>query len=135
VTNFELITDAFRELGVISAFQNPTAEHAALALRKLNQLMDVMGRDGIDLGYFAQTDVQDECPMEDSDCNVVMPILAMSLSVNFPAAEIPATLPAIAMSNRQSLLRDAVLGNAEEASLSNLPAGSARRGASILTDE
>lgn len=135
MTNFELLTDALRELGVISPFQSPTAEYAALALRKLNQLMDLMQRDGIDLGYFVQTDVQAECPMQDSDCNIVMPILAMSLTINFPSAEVPPSLAGMALSNRQLLLRDAVLDNAEEASLSNLPSGSARRGSSILTGQ
>jgi hypothetical protein len=135
VTNLELITDALRELGVITPFQNPAAEHAALALRKLNQLMDLLARDTIDLGYFAQTDVNDECPMEDSDCNAVMPLLAMSLHTNFPAAEVPPTLPGMAENNRAQLLREAVKDNAEVASLTNIPLGSARSGYNILTGE
>jgi hypothetical protein len=128
VTNLELITDSYREIGVITPFQNPSAEHAALGLRKLNQLMGMLYRETIDLGYFPQTDVNDECPLDDADCNAVMPMLAMSLSVNFPAAEIPPTLPGMAIANRESLLREAVIANAQEASLTNIPLGSARCG-------
>ena len=135
MTNLELITDALRELGVVTPFQSPSAEYAEISLRKLNQLMDLLYRDTIDLGYFPQTDVNDTCPMEDSDCNAVMPLLAMSLQVVFPAAEVPPTLPGIAENNRVQLLREAVIENAEVANLSNMPLGSARSDYNILTGE
>lgn len=136
MNNIDLITDSLRELGVIDAISNPNAEDAALGLRKLNAVMSTLEADGVDLGYFRQSDVNDELPLEDSDADAILPILAMALSINFPAAQIPPTLPSWAESCSRRLTRDAVRQNMEEASLSNLPRGEGQRSnTSILTDE
>ncbi|MFM2115592.1 MAG: hypothetical protein RI908_1333, partial [Actinomycetota bacterium] len=39
-TNLEIITDALRELNVISEIDTPSAEQGAHALRKLNDLLE-----------------------------------------------------------------------------------------------
>lgn len=123
MTNLELITDALRELGVIDAFRDPSAEDAALGLRKLNQLMADLEADTVYLGYFAQTSVNDDLPLADGDAAAIVPVLAMSLSINFPSAVIPAALPFVADKNRSRLLREAVKSSAEESRLTNMPLG------------
>jgi len=136
VNNLDLITDALRELGVLDRYRSPVPEDASLALRKLNALMSNMEGDGIDLGYFPQTDVNDELPLDDDAAAAVLPIFAIALKINFPSAQIPPELSAWAGSNMQRLLRNAVLLNAQEASMSNLPRGEGQgwRG-NILTGE
>jgi hypothetical protein len=39
VTNLELITDAFRQIGMIDENEAPSAEQGQVALRRLNQLL------------------------------------------------------------------------------------------------
>lgn len=137
MNNIELIADALREIGVLDAAATaPNSEDGALGLRKLNALMSGLEDDGIDLGYFRQTDVNDELPLEDSDADTVLPLLAMTLSINFPAAQIPPTLPALAADNMRRLLRNAVLQNAQEASMTNLPRGEGQGcNSNIITGE
>lgn len=136
MNNLELITDALRELGVLDRYRSPFPEDAALALRKLNVLMANMEGDGIDLGYFPQTDVNDELPLDDADAASILPIFAVAMKINFPSAQIPPELSGWAASNMSRLLRDAVLRNAEEASMSNLPRGEGQRcNSRILTGE
>lgn len=136
--NIELITDALRDLGVMDAFKDaPEPEDAVLVLRRLNALMlDLEDDPGGSFGYFAQTDPNDELPLTDTDAAAIRPILAMALTVNFPSAQIPQTLPAMAANNMARLTRKAVLANAQEARLDNLPRGSGQsyRG-NILTGE
>lgn len=137
MNNIDLINDALREIGVLDATAtSANPEDAAVGLRKLNALMSTLGRDGIDLGFFRQSDVNDELPLDDEDADAILPMLAMALSINFPSAQIPSTLPNWATESNRSLLRDAVLQNAQEASMSNLPRGEGQRcNTSILTDE
>lgn len=133
----ELITDALREIGVLDALSDPNPEDATLSLRKLNTLMATLKRiERIDVGYFAQTDVNAELPISDDDAALIMPLLAMALKINFPSAIVPDALPAWAANCHSALVRDAVLENAQEALLTNLPRGSAQcwRG-NILTGE
>lgn len=125
MTNLELITDALRELGVIDAFRQPTSEDAALALRKLNHLMADLENDGCYVGYFSQTSTSDDLPISDNDAASVLPLLAMSLSINFPSAVITPALPYMAENNRNRLLREAVKSNSQEVSLPGIvPLGS-----------
>lgn len=133
----ELITDALREIGVIDAYQDPSTEDAELCLRKLNTLVATLKRiDRIEFGYFPQTDVNAELPISDDDAALLMPIFAMAVKINFPAASISDALPAWAASCHASLVRDAVLENVQEANLNNLPRGSGQRWrGNILTGE
>jgi len=124
--NSELITDALREIGVIDAYTEPSSEAAASALRKLNSLMSSLKAETIELGYFSQTNASEDLPLSEDDALLIMPIFAMALTINYPSAQIPQTLPAWAASNHSRLLLNAVLGNAQEASLTNMPLGSWR---------
>lgn len=126
MNNIDLITDALREIGVVDRHRSPSPEDAKLSLRKLNVLMANLERDGIDLGYFTQTDVNDELPLDDADAAAVMPLFAMFMTINYPSQQVPQTLPTLAAANRQQLLREAVLNNAEEATLENMPLGEGR---------
>ena len=133
MTNNEFITDALRELGVIDAYQDPSAEDSALALRKLNALMLNLEGDTISLGYFPQTDVSADLPLSDADAAAVLPIFAMVLSINYPSAEVPPTLPAYADTCMSRLLRIAVGDKREASSMNHLPGGTQR--GNILTGE
>lgn len=124
--NIELITHALRMLGVLRANAQASAEAAALGLLELNDLISDMESEGIRLGYYPQTNVSAETPLSDSDAASVKPLLAIRLRIHYPAAEPPPDLDARAIGARDRLLRDAVLTNAKQASLTNIPLGIAR---------
>ncbi len=128
----ELITDVLRDLGVIDAYQDPSSEDATLCLRSLNALMLTMKADTIDLGYYSLTDVNDELPLSEQDCASIRPIFAMALTVSYPSAEVPQTLPFMAANSHSRLLLNAVMSNAQPANLADTPMRTGRR-SNILT--
>lgn len=134
MTNRELITAAFRMLGVLDADETANAEDGKLALGELNNLMTDLAADGIDLGYPPQDNLSDDFPLDDQTAGQVKPILAMYLFTFYPSAKFPPTLPTRAERAESILLKNSVLSNIEEASLSNLPAGEAQRNRGNILD-
>lgn len=137
MTNRELIIAALRMLTVLDANETASAEDAELGLCELNDLMsDLYTQSGVDLGFVRQDNLSNDFPISDDDAASIKPLLAMRLHAYFPSVKLPETVPIRAMNAERRLIRDAVLENIEEASLSNLPSGEAnwRRG-SILTGD
>ena len=65
-SNLQIITDALRLAGVIHEIQTPSNEDAQDALRRLNDLL--LGwkrRNGIDLGFYPQTSLAANIPIDD----------------------------------------------------------------------
>lgn len=138
VTNRELITAALRMLTVLDADETtPPPEQATLGLDELNDLMaDLLGDEGIDLGYVRQSSVNEDFPCDDDDAAAIKPMLAMRLYAHFPSIALPPTVPERAARAHARLVRDAVLQNMEEASMTNIPLGEGRRGRyNIITGE
>ena len=132
----QLITDALRMLSVLDASQSVNAEDAALGLSELNDLMSDLNQDGVDIGYVAQTNVSNNFPCSDAEAAQIKPMLAMRLYTYYPSASMPQTLAVRAENALKQLLRDAVLQNMEEASMTNIPLGEGyQRSSSILTDD
>jgi hypothetical protein len=123
MTNRELITSALRMLSVLDSTESAAAEDAELGLETLNDTMSYLASEGVDLGYPPQDNVSDDFPLSESDTAAIKPVFAMNLFTFYPSAKLPPTLPRRAEDNRSRLIRDAVLSNMEEASLSNLPRG------------
>ncbi len=128
MTNRELITAALRMLTVLDADQtamNP--EDGQLGLDELNTLMATLATQGIDLGFPPQDNLSDDFPLDDQVAAQIKPVLAMHLFTFYPSANVPQTLPASAERSMSRLLLDSVLASMQEASMSNLPLGEARR--------
>lgn len=62
-TNLKVIEDALRDINVISEIDSASFEQGSYGLRKLNQMMDVWRYSDMDIGYFAQTDTNEVCPI------------------------------------------------------------------------
>lgn len=124
MTNRELITSALRMLNVLDSDQTaPSDADAALGLVELNATMSYLASKTIDLGYPPQDNVSDDFPLSDAEAEQIKPIFAMRMSIYYPSRQPPQWLPVLAQNNESQLLLNAVLGNMEEASLSNLPPG------------
>lgn len=138
MTNRGLIAAALRMLTVLDADEStPTPEDAQLGLDELNDLMtDLQRDDGVDLGYVRQSNISDSFPCDDEDAAAIKALLAMRLHSYFPSVQLPQTVPIRAERAHARLVRDAVLENMEEASLTNLPLGEGYCGRSnIITGD
>lgn len=126
-TNREVVTDALRELTVLDADESASNEDAQLGLRTMNRMFALLEADGIDLGYPPQDSLTDEFPLDDTIKAQCHYLLAATLRPSYPSVTPDPTLYALAESARSQLQRTSVLANMQEADLSNLPRGEARR--------
>jgi len=107
ITNADLIADALRELNVISEIQTPSAEQYAHALRKLNQTMAKWLEDGIEFGFYPQTQASDPCPIPDYAELGVTLNLAIAVASNY-GATVSVELGATASGAYDTILRTAM---------------------------
>lgn len=134
LTNSDLIADSLRELGVINEVQTPSAEQAAHALRKLNQLMAEKSAEDIDLQFFPQTSLTDTCPIPAFAENWVTCELAIRLASNY-GKTVSAELVAAGGAAWDTVLSHVVAEQLPEATVVNRPNGAGwyRRRSRILT--
>lgn len=79
-SNLQVITDSLRLAGVIHEIETPSNEDAQDALRRLNDLL--LGwkrRNGIDLGFYPQTSLSANIPIDDEYFETVTLQLAMRI--------------------------------------------------------
>lgn len=122
-TNAEIITDALRDLNVVSELEDASAEQQNLGIRKLNQMMETWKTDGINIGYFAQSTGTDTCPIPDWAEGGVTNSLSVIMAPNYGAS----VSPELAASGSQfynSLLRESIKLEMDNADMSHLPIGS-----------
>lgn len=80
-TNLQVITDALRLAEVIHEIQTPSNEDAQDALRRQNDMMASWRRfNGIELGYYPQTSLSANIPVDDEYLEVITLMLAKRLS-------------------------------------------------------
>lgn len=80
MTNLDFITAALRLLNVIDETESPSAEQGSQGLRVINQMLAQWTRDGVRLGWYAQTDLQATAPIETADERGVTFNLAVELA-------------------------------------------------------
>lgn len=87
-TNIVVIGDALRLLGVVAEGQSVSAEQGSNSLRALNQLMAAWTEDGVELGYFAQSDTTANIPVPPWAELGVTSKLAMRLQADYPSSRL-----------------------------------------------
>jgi hypothetical protein len=121
-TNIEVIGDALKELGVIAETQSPSPEQGLFCLRKLNEMLEAWTEDGIELGYFAQTDTTADCPIPAWAVRAVKACLAPEVASHY-GAKVSEEL-AVKINNAYlSLLRKTLVEAAEPADMSHMAQG------------
>lgn len=125
-TNSDVIADALRELGVITEVQTPSAEQAAHALRKLNQLAaELEGQIG-PIQWFEQTDTSADFPLAAEFENAFTSMLATRLAPNY-GASVSVELAAAAMAGMQHFLNVHVCAALKPAEMADQPFGTGDR--------
>jgi hypothetical protein len=121
-SNLDVITDAYRMGNVIPMTQAPGSELGQAALRHLNDMLATWASDGIDLGWFPQTELADDAPVDDGVIAALKANLALIL-VGIAGLEPPTWVVRQATKTYDSLLRVAVVDRLEPADMSNMPLG------------
>jgi hypothetical protein len=78
--NLEICTDAARLVNIIDEITSLSPEQGEQALTALNDMLLDYARDGIDVGWYAQTDLSATAPLEDEDVRCVKLCLAKELA-------------------------------------------------------
>lgn len=119
-TNLEIITDALREINVISEIDSPSAEQGAHALRKLNELM--ASEEEIELGYFAQSSTTDTCPIPRWSERGVKAKLALEVASTY-GATVSAELASKLDEAWGVIVRKAMVEKLRERDMTSMPLG------------
>lgn len=89
-TVLDICTDAARIVNIIDEVQQLSPEQGAQALTAINDLMADMNDDGIELGWYPQTNLQNTVPLTDGDVRPVKLVFARELAMR---AGLTPTLP------------------------------------------
>jgi len=135
ITNIQLIDDALREINVISEVDSASSDQGAIALRRLNQMMEMWREDGIDLGYYPQADTTATCPIPDWAELAVTTGLAVNVAPRFGASA-SAELIGVGSSAYNTMLRKSLSEKLDNTDMTHLPIGQGHFGTryDITTD-
>jgi hypothetical protein len=109
VTALDLITDALRDIGVISEIESPSAEQGDAAVSRLNDLMASLAEDGIDLGYAPISATTDTVVIPDGHVSTIKALLAIKCAPMYAGSEVPPLIAASADAGYTRLLKQALL--------------------------
>lgn len=130
-TNSQIITAALRALRIVGEGESASAAQSADALAILNQMLEAWSVEGIDLQYFAQTDVSAACPIPAWSERGVIACLALELAADY-GAELTAAVAKRADEGYQTIARECLNARLQPADMSHLGGGQGRY--NILTD-
>lgn len=131
-----LVSDSLRLLGVIGETDSLSSEQGALGLRVMNRMLEQWTEDGVELGWFEQSDGTQDAPLPKWAELGVVSRLAQALRAYYPASTLEPWVMNDDLNGYGSLLRKSVQEQMEGADMSHLPSGSGKFGAGydITTD-
>lgn len=134
-TNIEVISDALRELNVISEVASASAEQGAHGLRKLNEMMETWTENDIEIGYFKQSSTTDDCPVPEWALKGVKAALSIDLAPTY-GATVSAELAKKLEDGFGTIQRKCMVEKMRPADMSHMPQGEGKfyREGRILTD-
>src|SRR3990167_3044289 len=119
-SNSDVIKEALSIIGVLDEIQSLSAEQGANGLSVMNDLLAEWDEDGIDTGFYKQTDINADSPVYADALQAVKYNLAIALS-NYYGVD--PRLPVVALADRgyKRLLRDSINAKMKEADMSHMP--------------
>lgn len=125
MTNLELLTSAFRKIGMLDENDVPSAEQGQVGLRLLNQLLAAWAEDGLAFpSWFTQTVLSDALPLPDWAERAVTAALAIEIAGEYDRSVTDA-LAVVASNSYDALLRKRMNQQLQPIDLSHLPMGEA----------
>lgn len=120
-TNLDILTVAFQKIGVVGETMAPSPEQGVTGLELANDLAADMATDGINLGWYPQTNLAATAPLQAGDVNPFKLVLARSLAAHYGITLTPELAAEIDMAYTRLVKRTRPY---EEANLSELPRAS-----------
>ena len=117
-TNLDLVTNAYRVCGVVDETQSPSPEQGVVGLWRLNNLLADWAADGVNLGWYRQTNLANTAPLQEGDIRGVELCLAGELAGHFGITLEPETVSLIDTAYTKLVKRTRPYS---EANLSELP--------------
>lgn len=108
MTLIELLKKSLLKIGVVDITQAPDAEQGVEALSSLNMMLALWREDGIDLGWYPQTDMDAVVPLKEAYQMAVISNLAIFMAPDY-GAQTSAELQAIASSTYDAMAKAARL--------------------------
>jgi hypothetical protein len=102
--NLTIINDALTLIGVLPEGQDASADQGTACLRVLNDMMAEWSLNGIDLGYFPQTETAEDFPIDYRLSEVVKYNLAVRLCAYYGRA-VPPDVAVLASNAKTALVR------------------------------
>jgi hypothetical protein len=132
-TNVTIIGDALRLLGVLAEGQSVSPEQGSNALRALNQILEAWTEDGVEIGYFAQSDTTATIPIPAWAEMGVTSRLAQRLHADYPSAQMPSWVHDNTQNGVGLIVRKCMVERLKPANMDHMPGAGYR--SRILTDE
>ena len=132
----DVIDDSLREINVISEVASASAEQGKFVLRRLNQMMAMWAATKeLDLGWFDQTDTNEDMPTPEWADLAIIVGLAIAIAPKY-GASISQELAMVADSSISGVQSKLIVEKKTGVNQSHLPVGAGHygRGNSILTD-
>jgi hypothetical protein len=89
-SNLDILTAAFQRVNIIDETEVPSAEQGVVGLACMNDLLMEWDADGIQLGYFPQTNLAAQSPLQDEAIRCVKLCVAGEISAYYGMAIEPA---------------------------------------------
>lgn len=118
----EVVTDALRNIGVISEIDTPSAEQGQDGVRRLNELMASLAEDGIDLGWVPIEDTADAVVLPAGEVRSIKALLGVNMAAIY-GAEVPQQVASVAGYGYARMLRNALLMAQTAVSLASISHG------------
>jgi hypothetical protein len=121
-TNLAIVQFAFQKVNIIADGETPSPEQGQTGLTVLNDVLADEAEDGVNLGWYPQTNLAADAPLQDSDVNGVKLRLTRSLAAHYGVSLSPELASEIEDAWARITKRTRPL--AGEANLSELPRAS-----------
>src|SRR5208282_926360 len=82
-TNFEICQYALLKSNVIDENSSPSAEQGVTALNVLNDMLANAAADGVNLGWYPQTNIANVSPLQNQDVGPVKYLLCAALAAHY----------------------------------------------------
>jgi hypothetical protein len=133
MSNQNLVNDALSLIGVLPEGQAASAEHATLALRVLNEMIEEWAEEDVVVSWNPSLTIDDDSPLVGAEQNAVKYHLAIRMCPHFDR-EPPSSIVAFAQSAYRRLQRRQMADSIIEITL-DVPQSPSGYGYDILTDE
>lgn len=123
-----LVSDSLRLLGVMGETDSLSSEQGSLGLRVINRMLEQWTEEGVELGWFEQSDGTASAPLPKWSEMGVVSKLAQAMRAYYPASTLENWVMNDDLNGYGTLLRRVIQDQLEGADMTHMPSGSGKFG-------